>query len=159
MIPGTPDLLSIVAERLATDPDLSALLVGGLYKRELKRGNQAGNTYGATPEAFSPTNTNQLRPCAVVKYQPRTAIADYADRVLLEIWVYVPATEDGKAIQADAIRHIRTLLQGWNYATASGTGGTMRFVGQTGYRDDPVYQQSVVDTVTYAAVEVVNVPA
>jgi hypothetical protein len=156
--PGLPTLVKIVKERLEGDPHLAILFTGGIYDRPLMA---AGGkpVYGATPQAFSDVYPTQVRPSLVIKNQPRGPINGYAESHIFEIWIHVPATEDGKAILAEGAERIRRRLNGWHYPVWNGCGGVVSWAGQTGYRDDPVWQNSLVDTLTYQATALVSVPA
>lgn len=154
---GVPTLLDTVLAAITDDAPLAALFVGGIYDRPLM---QAGpDVYGSTPDAFSATNVAQVRPSMVIRNQPRTPINRFAERHIFECWMYVPATADGKRILARGGEMLRILLNGWNYGTWSGTGGVVSWIGQTGYRDDPVYTGSLVDVVRFQATALLEVPS
>ena len=145
---GTPTIATRILNRLTTDADLTALLSGGIYDRELKREGP-----GATPNAFAPTPPNQVRPAAVVRddgdnddvFGPRGA-----QQTFVTLWVYAPATANGKEAIATAIDMARSRLIGWQMPTANGAAATVETVaGRLGVRDDPVMTGTVVDNVRF----------
>lgn len=141
---GTPTLATRILGRLTSDSSLTALLVGGIYDRELKREGP-----GSTPTAFAPTPPFQIRPAAVVRDDgdaddtlgPRGARFSF-----VTIYVYAPATANGKDAIATALAMIEVLLIDWRMPTPNGTGATAEIVAaRLGVRDDPVLMGTVMD--------------
>lgn len=144
---GTPTVVDRVVERLTTDSDLTALLTGGIYTRELKR---EGN--GATPDAFSSTPPYQPRPAAVIRDNgdvtdllgPGGAQSSY-----ITIWVLAQAHQSGRDAIAAAIELIKGRLIGWSFPNANGAGATVENVsGRIGIHDDPVVPNRIQDAIT-----------
>ncbi|HEY7119513.1 MAG TPA: hypothetical protein VH475_23175 [Tepidisphaeraceae bacterium] len=136
--------------RLTSSATLTALLVGGIYKRPLKRGDvdTAGRLVppGATPLAFAGPH---VRPSAVIvdRGEQSAALAPVDSAVMgfPEVWLYAAHTETGKQQLALAWEEAYSLLHRWRFAGASGTGFETLVVGRLGVMDDPALAAAIVD--------------
>lgn len=132
-----------IQNRLSASADLTAVLVGGIWTRRLERIGE-----GATPQAFAPTPPYQPRPAAVVIDGGETVDPfgpDAAFQGFPEVWLYAPATGNGKAAIDQAWNLAFGLLHRWRFATANGTGVLVRVAGRLGVTDDPVVGGRVLD--------------
>ena len=136
--------------RLTSSAALTALLVGGIYKRPLKRGevDTAGRLVppGATPQAFAGPH---VRPAAVVvdRGEQTAALAPVDSAVMgfPEVWLYARVTDTGKQQLALAWEEAYSLLHRWRFAGANGTGFETLVVGRLGIMDDPALDGAIVD--------------
>ena len=132
-----------IASLLAGDAQLAAILPGGVWTRPLKREGP-----GATPEAFAATG--QVRPAAVVRDGGETADGSGPDTAYLgfpQIFLYAPATANGRAAVESAVARIVELVHGASVAGAGQTGAGLRIASRLGVDDDPALAGAVVDVV------------
>lgn len=154
------DLAGTIKTELENTSEIAALLIGGIYTRSLL---QAGpNVYGATPQAFS-ANQLGVRPSAVIRNEPSAPVAGtsahYAQTQPVAIWLYVPATDDGKALLNDVERLITQRFSGYLYTTNDGFVGELSTPQITGYRDAVEYPGTLVDTVRFIGTALTRIPA
>lgn len=139
-----------IQARLAGSAELGALLVGGVYKRPLKRGalDAAGRVVppGATPNAFAGAYP---KPAAVVIDRGEQLAALFpVDSAVLgfpEVWLYARATDAGKQQLQTAWDLCYGLLHRWRFPGPNNTGFEATVVGRLGITDDPALDGAVVD--------------
>lgn len=134
--------LDRIHTRLTGEAALTAILTGGIYKRELKRSGP-----GSTPDAFGPEG--QPRPAAVVVDRgdiTDTLGPDAAFFGAPEVWFYAGAYDNGRATIEAAWELAFGLLHRWRFPTVNGTAVEARVVGRLGVRDDPAMDGRLLDT-------------
>jgi hypothetical protein len=132
-----------IANLLANDAVLAAVLTGGVWTRPLKREGP-----GATPEAFAPSG--QVRPAAVVRDGGEAADGAGPDGAYLgypQVFLYAPATANGRAALESAFARIVELLHNASVVGAGESGAGVRIASRLGIDDDPVLAGTVMDMI------------
>lgn len=148
-----PPTAEAVVARLQGDPDLMAVLAGGVYARDVKRQGD-----GATPDAYAATPPHTPKPAAVVVDDGETddILGPPAAQLgFVSVWFYAARSASGRQAVATALELARRRLVGWSWPTANLTPAAVVAPGfRLGVRDDPVDGQRVLDRLRlpYAAV-------
>jgi hypothetical protein len=148
-----PPTVAAVVARLQADPDLMAVLAGGVWGRDLKREGS-----GATPDAFAPEPPHTPRPAAVVvdDGEGDDLLGPPAAQLgFLSVWFYAVRTGSGRDAVNAAVELTRRSLVNWTWPTPNLTPATIATPGmRLGVRDDPVDGQRLLDRLRFPYVAV-----